>query len=67
MRKLQPKMDEGLQQIANWHDWYVRGHRQRLADLNLPQEQHDRELADVLRTGTAVVERMRSDYLQRRR
>ena len=58
--------DPNLQQIADWHDWFVRGHRQRLADLNLPKAQHDRELADVLKLGAAVAEQLKSDYLARR-
>jgi hypothetical protein len=64
--KRQPKIDEGLQQIADWHRWFVNGHTQRLTDLNLPPEQFDRELADVMRTASAVTERMRSDWLSRR-
>jgi hypothetical protein len=59
-------LDAGLQQIADWHRWFISGHTQRLAELNLSPDQHARELADVTRTGAAVVERMRSDYLARR-
>ena len=59
--------DAGLQQIADWGAWFLSAHTQRLAELNLPRDQHDRELADVTRIAAAVTDRMRSDYLARRR
>ena len=60
-------MEKGLAEIDAWHRWFTEGHRQRLTDLNLPREQFDRELADALKVGAAVVERMKSDYLARTR
>jgi hypothetical protein len=57
--------DPGLQQIDDWHQWLLSAHTVRLAELNLPPEQHDRELADVTRLAMAVADRMRSDYLAR--
>jgi hypothetical protein len=57
--------DPELKRIDDWREWFVSGHRQRLKDLNLPKDQHDRELADVMRTAAAVTERMRSDWLSR--
>jgi hypothetical protein len=51
-------VDEGLQQIADWHAWFRRAHEERLADLQLSPDQHARELADVQRIGEAVAERM---------
>ena len=59
------EIDAGLQQIAEWHAWFVSAHTARLAELNLPSEQHDRELADALKAGAAVAERMKTDFLAR--
>lgn len=66
MPRTAKQIDEGLQHIADWHRWFVDGHTARLAALNLPQEQHDRELAEAIAMGDAVADRMRSDYLSRR-
>ena len=58
-------IDPALAQIDKWHQWFVSAHTARIEALNLPPDQHDRELADVLRTASAVAERMKSDYLGR--
>ena len=31
------RIQAGLQEIADWHAWFVGAHTQRLADLHLPQ------------------------------
>ncbi len=58
--------DPGLDAIAKWHRVFCEGHRQRLAELNLPREQHERELAAALRIGDAVAAQMQRDYEARR-
>jgi hypothetical protein len=62
----QPKINAGLQQIADWHDWFVHAHTERINALNLPKDQHDREVADVGQLSDAIRERMRDDYLRTR-
>jgi hypothetical protein len=67
-RKRAPDPHEvGLAEIDAWHRWFTEGHRQRLTDLQLPPEQFEKELAAALQIGSAVAERMKSDYLARRR
>lgn len=58
-------LDAGLQQIADWHTWFVLAHAARLAALHLPVEQHDRELADVTAQAAAIAAQMRADCLAR--
>ena len=60
------KVDEGLQETDTWGRWFLTAHTQRIAELNLPPDQHDRELASCLAIGEAAVARMKSDYLLRR-
>ena len=60
-------LEAGVQQIADWHAWFRRAHEERLADLQLPPDQHARELAAARRIGEAVAERMRADFLARAR
>jgi hypothetical protein len=67
MSKRQSQVDAGLQQIAEWHHWFVNAHTQRLDELNLPADQYEREYAFVLLAATAVTERRRSDLLARMR
>ena len=59
-------LDPALAQIDKWHQWFVSAHTARIEALNLPPDQHDRELADALRVASAVAERMKSDYRTRR-
>jgi len=61
-----PQFDAGLREIDNWGTWFLEAHTKRLAEANLPPDQHARELEVVVRTAEAVVARMRSDYLARR-
>ena len=61
-RRTHQTIDPGLEEIAEWHRWFLSAHAQRLRDLNLPPDQHDRELADVTALASAVVTRMREDY-----
>jgi hypothetical protein len=56
-------VDPGLEEIAAWHRWFVSGHTARLKDLNLPRDQYDAQLADIMRLGQASVETMREQYL----
>ena len=66
MAKRPTPIDPGLAEIDAWHQWFLSAHTQRLADLQLPPDQHDRELADVTTLATAVVARMRADLLSNR-
>ena len=66
MAKQSPAIDAGLAQIDAWGTWFLEAHTARLADLNLPPDQHARDLEMVVRTAEAVVSHMRSDYLARR-
>lgn len=59
-------IDAGLQEIQDWHDWFVTAHTQRLATCNYSAEQLEHELSLVTRAATAITDRMRSDYLARR-
>jgi hypothetical protein len=59
--------DDGLDAIDTWMRWFVGAHTQRLADRHLPADQYARALEDVRRAAAAIHERMRSDYLVRRR
>ena len=59
--------DPGLEEIAEWHRWFLSAHTQRLRDLNLPPDQHDRELADVTALASVVVTRLREEYSTSRR
>jgi hypothetical protein len=65
MPRTAKRIDEGLQQIEDWHAWFLSAHRQRIADLNLPPADRDRQLVDCIGIGNAVAERMKSDYLAR--
>lgn len=58
--------DQGLQEIADWGAWFINAHTALLAELNLPPEQHDRELSAVTELAAAITARMRDDYLVRR-
>lgn len=58
--------DEGLQQIANWHAWFVSAHAQRLRDNGLDEETFVREHAAIVALADAITQRMKDDYLSRR-
>lgn len=65
-QRTSPEIESDLQEIADWHQWFLSAHTQRLRDLNLPPDQHDRELADVTTLASAVAARMREEYLSGR-
>jgi hypothetical protein len=54
--------DPGLKQIADWEQWFRAGHAQRLADLNLPPDQHAKEVAAIEALATAIGARLREEY-----
>jgi hypothetical protein len=61
-----PKTDPGLQEIADWHDWFMSGHTARLADRDFTDEHRARELATITAQAAAIRDRMESDYRSRR-
>ena len=64
--KTRTTLDSGLAEIDAWGTWFLEAHTKRLAEANLPPDQHARDLELVDRTAEAVVARMRSDYFARR-
>ena len=56
------QIDAGLQRIADWQTWFVEAHTQRLTELHLPADQHDRELAAVTAQARAIADHMRAEY-----
>jgi hypothetical protein len=60
-----PEIAAGLREITAWAEWFAAAHEQRLRDLDLPADQFENELADVVSVGKAVAERMRADFLAR--
>jgi hypothetical protein len=55
-------VDAGLQEIGDWHAWFLGAHRQRLADLKLAPDEYARELAAVTMFAAAVADQLRVEY-----
>jgi hypothetical protein len=61
--RIDARIEAGLKEIADWHQWFVAGHTARLADLHLPQAEYDALLATMTAQAAAMVEKMREQYL----
>ena len=64
LRKLRAPRDEGLQQIAEWQQWFLGA---QLDVIAANPDMHDAErvtaIAEAERLSAAIGERMRVDYL----
>lgn len=61
--------DPGLAEIDAWGQWFIRVHEERLSREHEFPDRHlvETERAKVAAQATAMVERMKSDYLGRQR
>lgn len=58
-------VDEGLQQIDAWGDWFISAHTERLRGAGLTPIEREREDATIQAQAAAIVSKMRDDYRAR--
>ena len=64
-KRTQPA-DRGLQEIAEWGQWFLNAHLTNLCEQGLDERTFAMERARIEALTTAITTRMREDFLTRR-